>query len=370
MDFGFTEEQEMLRKSFKDFFKKEAPLASARQVIFKRQDYSRELYRKMADVGFLSLMIPEAYGGMGGGWVDMTIFYEEAGRALLQSPHFNTVVLGAQLILAAGSEEQKKTLLPQITSGELVLAVAMKEKDADTDVKLIKTSAKAATDGYLINGNKIFVSNALKADKILCVAKVGRKMGLFLIDSKAEGINLIPMQSMAGEPLFEIDFKNVTVPTGTIIGAPVASSVISEIVDKAKILTCAAMVGMSQAALEMAIDYSKERFTFGKPIGAYQSLQNKMTRSAMGIDGARWLTYYAAWKLDKGMPAATDIAMAGVYAGQTSAFTHSECSQVHGAVGVFRDHNLTLYFTRVMADQLSLGHKSDMLETVAQSLGI
>jgi len=370
MDFGFTEEQEMLRTSFKDFFKKESPPAVVREVMSKRQDYSKQLYQKMAELGFLGLMIPESYGGMGGGWIDMAIFYEEAGRALLQSPHFNTVVLGGQLILAVGSEDNKKSLLPQIMNGDLILAVAMKEKGAETDVSLIKTTAKATDNGYTLKGNKIFVSSPHIADKLLVLAKVGRKLGLFLVDGKSAGITLVPMQSMTGEAMYEVDFKNVAVPTDGLVGEPVAAKVITDIVEKAKVMTCSAMVGMCQPALEMAIEYSKERKAFGHPIGSFQALQHKMARIAMGIDGARWLTYFTAWKLDKGMPAEADIAMTKLYVGQASAYAVSEASQVHGAVGVFRDHNLTLYFTRVMAEQLSLGQKYDILETIAQSLGI
>ncbi|HXX59606.1 MAG TPA: acyl-CoA dehydrogenase family protein, partial [Dehalococcoidales bacterium] len=271
MDYGFTEEQEMLRTSFKDFFKKESPPAMVREVMHKHQDYSKELYRKMAEVGFLSLMIPEAYGGMGGGWVDMAIFYEEAGRALLQSPHFNTVVLGAQLILAAGSEAQKKALLPKITSGELILSVAIKEKGAESDVSLIKTAAKATANGYTINGSKVLVSSPHIADKMLVVAKEGRKLGLFLVDSKAAGVTLIPMQSMTGEALFEVDLKDVAVSADALVGEPVSPEVIASVLEKTKIMTCSAMVGMCQPALEMAIDYSKERKAFGHPIGSFQA---------------------------------------------------------------------------------------------------
>ncbi|HXX59532.1 MAG TPA: acyl-CoA dehydrogenase, partial [Dehalococcoidales bacterium] len=295
---------------------------------------------------------------------------EEAGRALLQSPHFNTVVLGAQLILAAGSEEQKKTLLAKITSGELILSVAIKEKGAESDVSLVKTAAKAAANGYTINGSKVLVSSPHIADKMLVVAKIGRKIGLLLVDSKAAGVTLIPMQSMTGEALFEVDLKDVAVSADALVGEPVSPDVIAGVVEKTKIMTCSAMVGMCQPALEMAIDYSKERKAFGHPIGSFQALQHKMARIAMAIDGARWLTYYTAWKLDKGAPAESDIAMTKLFVGQAAALSVSEASQVHGAVGVFRDHNLTLYFTRVMAEQLSLGQKYDMLETIAQSLGI
>ncbi len=369
MDYSFTEEQEMLRNSFKSFFKKESPISLVRDVMMNRHDYSPALYRKMAELGFTGIMVPEQYGGMGGGWVDMAIFYEEAGRALVQSPHFNTVVEGAQLILGLGSEEQKKALLPGIASGGTTLALALKEPGFDADFAKLSTAAVKEGAGYRLTGNKLFVSNAHLASYLVVVGRMGQDFGLFLVDGKAPGISLTRMQSMTGEALYEVKFVRTPVPSGMAV--PVRDSQeIESVLQKARVMTCAGMVGMAQVALEMAVDYSKQRAQFDHPIGSYQALQHKMARMLMKIEGARWITYYTAWKLDQDLPAGADIAMTELYVGQACHWVHAESQQVHGAVGVFRDHDLSLYFTRVKADQVALGQQYAFLETVAQSLGL
>ena len=130
MDYGFSEEQEMFRKSARGFLEKECPRSLVREIDEGKGDYSRELYRKMAGLGWLGLMIPEEYGGVGGNWIDMAIFHEEAGRALLQSPYLSTVVTCGQAILALGTEEQRRFFLPKIASGEVVMALALAEPEA------------------------------------------------------------------------------------------------------------------------------------------------------------------------------------------------------------------------------------------------
>ncbi|MFC2001600.1 acyl-CoA dehydrogenase family protein [Chloroflexota bacterium] len=372
MDYGFSEDQEMLRKSFQDFFRKENPVSLVREIEEEQTHYSRGLYQKMAQLGWMGLMIPEEYGGSDGNWVDMAIFYEEAGKSLLQSPHYSSVVLGGQIILAMGTEEQKKTLLPKIASGELTLALAIIEGDSGSSLSLMKTSVANRGNDFEISGTKLFVSYAHTADLIITVTNTGKGITLFLVDRESPGLSCIPMYTMTGERKNEVIFDKVIVPGERILGGLDKGGIISEIIEKAKIMTCADMVGGAEVALQMSVDYSRERFQFGQPIGSYQALQHKMGRMSLAITGARWLTYYTAWLNSQGLPSAAEMAMAmaQLHVGEACRFVTAEATQIHGAMGVFQEHDLTLYFRRVKAAELNLGYPHAFQEIIAQSLGL
>ncbi|MFC1982806.1 acyl-CoA dehydrogenase family protein, partial [Chloroflexota bacterium] len=310
MDFDFNEEQKMLKRSVHDFLASECPHTLVREIDESKQDYSRDIYRKMADLGWSGLMIPEEYGGVGGNWVDMAVFYEEAGRALLQSPHFYTVVQAGQTILELGNDEQKKEYLPGIAGGDLVMSVALTEPEVHCDLNAISTTAEKKGEDYIINGTKAFIGYAHLADYIITAAKSREGVSLFLVDGKAEGLTATPIDTMGGERLCEVIYNNVRVPERRVIGDLGKGSAITGVINKAKIMTCTKMVGAAEAALNMAVEYSKFRVQFGVLIGTFQALQFKMADMLMALDGARYITYYAAWLNSEGLPSEREMSMA------------------------------------------------------------
>ena len=346
MDFGFSEPQEMFRRTVRDFLDKECPMTLVREIEEKKQDFDRELYRKMAGLGWLGLMIPEEYGGLGGNWVDMGIFYEEAGRGLLPSPHFTTVVLGGQVLLAFGNEEQKRELLPKIVEGDLIMALALTEPEAGSNLALLATTATPDGEDYLISGTKLFIPNAHRADHIITVTRTGEGITLFLV------------------------YDRVRVSRSKILGELNGGEGIADIVEKAKIMTCAEMVGGAQAALEMTVDLTKQRVQFDRPIGSFQALQHRMVDMTMAVEGARWLMYSVAWMNSEGIPCSKESAMAQLEAGRGYTHVTAEAIHMHGAVALMVDHDLPLYYKRAKAAQLNLGFSESQREVIVQGIGL
>ena len=374
MDFEFSEEQKMFRNSVRDFLKKECPISLVREIEDQKSDYSPQLYQKMAALGWSGVMLPEKYDGSEGDLVDMAILYEEAGRALLQSPHFSTVVLAGQIILSLGTKAQKEELLPKIVSGDIVLSLALTEPDIGSNLDLLTTSADAQDNNFVINGSKLFVSNAHNADFIITAAKTGHNadsgVSLFLIDRENPGVSCTPMETMGGNILDEVAYNQALVPRDNLLGEPSKGERIAHIIERAKIMSCAEMIGSAEVALEMSIDYSQIRDQFGQPIGSFQALQHKMARMSLAIEGAKWLAYYTAWLASQEMPCAKEIAMTQLAVGEACRFVTAEAEQVHGGIGIIREHDLTLYFKRVKAAQLNLGYPHTFQETIVQSLGL
>lgn len=372
MDYKFTEQQEMFRRQVRDFLRKECPVTLVREIEEKKLDYSPELYRKMADLGWLGLMIPMKYGGVESNWVDTTIFYEEAGRALLPSPHYSSVILGGQLILAFGSEAQKQEFLPKIANGEIVLTLALTEPEAGSQLDLLTTKATPDKNVYVINGTKLFISYAHIADYIITVAREGdgNALSLFLVKKGSPGLNCVPLDTLSGERLCEVTFEKVKVSAEGLLGKVDQSEKLTEIVNKAKVMSCAEIIGGAQAALEMTVDYSKQRIAYDRPIGSFQALQHKMVDMAIAAEGTRWLVYYVAWLNSQGIPCANEMAMLHLQAGQLYSWLTSVAIHIHGTVSLVRDHDLTLYYRRAKAAQLNLGSAESLKEIIAQGVGV
>ena len=370
MDFGFSEEQEMFRREVREFLRRECPRSLVKEIEETKRDFDRDLYGKMAGLGWLGLMLPEEYGGVGGNWIDMAIFYEEAGRAMLPSPHFTTVVLGGQSVLSFGSEEQKQRLLPQIAKGEIIMSLALTEPEAGSNLALLTTTATPDNRDYILTGIKLFIFNAHLADYIITVARTGEGVTLFLVPGGSHGLSCTPLDTFAGERLNQVVYNQVRVSAQDLLGEVDKGENITEIVDKAKVMRCAEMIGGAQAALEMALDFSKQRISLGRPIGTFQALQHRMADMALAIDGARLLVYYVAWMMSEGIPCAKESAMAQLEAGRVYTRITIEAIHLHGGVAIMADHDLPLYYRRAKAAQLNLGFMDPHKEAIAQGLGL
>ncbi|MGB8707439.1 MAG: acyl-CoA dehydrogenase family protein, partial [Dehalococcoidia bacterium] len=224
MDLGLNEEQEMLKTSARDFLQKECPKQLVKQLDESDAGYSPELWRKMAELGWMGLIFPEKYGGSGGSFLDLIILLEEMGYSILPGPFFSTVVLCGLTILASGTEEQKRELLPKIANGEMILALALTEPSASYDAASIKAKATAHNDDYIINGTKLFVLDANVADCILCVARTKETknpedgLTIFLVDAKSPGIKCTLLKTLARDKQCEIVLDKVTLPKKNILG--------------------------------------------------------------------------------------------------------------------------------------------------------
>jgi len=377
MNLGLTEEQEMLKTSARDFLEKECPKQLVRQLDESDQGYSPELWRKMAELGWMGLVFPEKYGGSGGSFLDLIVLIEEMGYNILPGPFFSTVVLGGLTILAAGSEEQKKEFLPKVASGEVILTLALTEPSADYNAASIKTKATARNDGYVINGTKLFVPDANVADYILCVARTKETKNpedgitIFLVDTRSPGVKCTLLKTLARDKQCEIIFGNVTVPKKNILGKPDQGwPIVEGTIQKATVVKCAEMVGGAQAALEMAVRYAKERVQFGRPIGSFQAIQHYCANMVTDVDGSRFITYKAAWEVSEGLPATMDVAIAKAWTSEAYGRVTLLAHQIFGAIGFTMDHDIHLFYRRAKAGEIMFGDGDFQRAIVASELGL
>ncbi len=377
MDFGLSEEQEMLKNSARDFLLKECPKQLVRQLDESDEGYSPELWRKMAELGWMGLPFPEKYGGGGGSFMDLAILLEAMGYNVVPGPFYSTVVLGGLAILAAGSEEQKKELLPKVSRGELKLTLALTEPSARYEAAYIKTAAKARNGNYVINGSKLFVLDAHVADYLLCVARTkatGKPesgITVFLVDSKSPGVKCTLLKTLARDKQCEVVFDNVSVPKDNIVGGLNKGwQVVQDVMQKATVAKCAEMVGGAQAALDMAVAYAKERVQFNRPIGSFQAIQHYCANMVSDVDGSRFVTYKAAWKVSEGLPATFDVAVAKAWTGAAYGRVTLLGHQIFGAVGFTMDHDMHLYYRRAKAGDILFGDSAFQRAIVARELGL
>jgi alkylation response protein AidB-like acyl-CoA dehydrogenase len=377
MDFGLSEEQEMLRTSARDFLRKECPKQLVRQLDESVEGYSPELWRKMAELGWMGLPFPEKYGGGGGSFLDLVVLLEAMGYNVVPGPFFSTVVLGGLTILSAGNEEQKKDFLSRIATGKLILTLALTEPSARYDAASIKTTAVAHNGNHIINGMKLFVPDANVADYLLCVArtkttgKPENGITVFLVDSKSPGVKCTLLKTLARDKQCEIIFDKVSVPKNNILGGLNRGwQVVQDVLQKAKVAKCAEMVGGAQAALDMAVAYAKERVQFNRPIGSFQAIQHYCANMVSDVDGSRFVTYKAAWKVSEGLPAAFDVAVAKAWTGSAYGRVTLTGHQIFGAVGFTMDHDMHLYYRRAKAGDIMFGDSAFQRKIVAQELGL
>lgn len=377
MDLGLTEEQDMLRTSARDFLQKECPKQLVRQLDESEEGYSPELWRKMAGLGWIGLPFPEEYGGGGGSFLDLVVLLETMGYNILPGPFFSTVVLGGLTILAAGNEEQKKRFLPEIASGGMILTLALTEPSARYDAASVKTTAVVRNGEYVINGTKLFVLDANVADFILCVARTKEAtnpengLTVFLVDTKSPGVKITLLRTLARDKQCEVIFDEVSVPKENVLGEfnrgwPTVQGVLQ----RATVAKCAEMVGGAQAALDMAVAYAKERVQFNRPIGSFQAIQHYCANMVSDVDGSRFVTYKAAWKVSEGLPATFDMAVAkawtsGAY-GRVTLLAH----QIFGAIGFTMDHDMHLYYRRAKAGEIMFGDGAFQRAIVAREMGL
>jgi len=374
MRLTLTEEQEMLKKTARDFLADKCPKKFVKQMEESETGYSTDLWQEMAELGWMGLAFPEKYGGGDMNFLDLAVLLEEMGRACLPGPFFSTVVLGGLPILDVGSEEQKQEYLPKLIRGEKILTLALSEPGYQNyDASSVTVEAIPADGNYAIKGTKLFVPDAHIADYLLCVARTKPKNGItiFLADAKNPKINYTILKSIAGDKLCEVVFDQMPVPRANILGQlNQAGDAVQKIIERAAVAKCCEMVGNIQRALEMTVDYAKERKQFDRPIGSFQIIQHYCADMATDVDGVRFSTYQAAWMLSEGLPCTKEAAIAKAWAGEASQRVIALAHQIHGAIGVTMEHDLHFHTRRAKAGELAFGDANFYREIVAQEMGL
>jgi len=376
MDFDFTEEQELIRTSARRFLSKECPSERVRETIDSRQGYDPGLWQKLADMGWLGLMFPVEYGGMSGDFLDLIVLQEELGRALVPSPFVQTVVLSGGMICSAGTEAQKKRLLPEIAKGDTIVSFALLESSGRWDPDGIKTAATGTAGGYVINGTKLFVPYGHVADYLICAVRTQEgssgKQGvtLFLVDAAAGGISRKTMPTITGGILCEVTFTDIKVTEDDVVGEVNRGwDAVEQGLDEGAVAECGVMVGGARRALDLAVDYSRQRMQFGVPVGSFQAIQHKCADIFTEIDGAAFITYAAAWEINHRTPDAS-IAASKAKAWCSDMYTHvtSEGIQILGGIGFTQEHDMQLYFRRARASAAAFGDSQFHRQRIAEML--
>ncbi len=361
MDFALSEEQEILRKFASDFLTEKFN-KKAINDLEKGSGHSAQVWKEMASLGWQGMVFPESYGGAGMGFLDLGILLEEMGRVGAVSPYYATVVLGGIPINIFGSEEQKKEYLPAIASGEKLASLALYEETAKFEPDAIKMQSELANGDWVINGTKLFVPYAHVSDYLLCLARTDNTnktedgLALFIVETKAPGMQ-IALHHTRVDKLCEVNFKDVRVSQKNVLGNPKQGwSLASQIMDIAIVARCCQMLGLAQKAIDITIEYTKERKQYGRPVATFQAIQHHGAMLTMDIFGMRVGIYRAAWTLSQGLPAAREIAIARNWAIQASERIISLVFQMHGAIGVTLDYDLHLYAGQLKAYQMELAN--------------
>ncbi len=371
MDFALNEQQEMMQTMARDFLTGEYTDKVLKAMVKDDRGFTPELWKKLAGMNLTGLAIPEAYGGVGD-FLDLTVVLEEMGRACFLGPFFATVVLGAATILEAGSEAQKKEYLPRIAEGKIIVTLALTEPSGKYTADAVNVKAIKRGNDYIISGTKLFVPDAQNADYLICVARTGEiknpqdGITLFMLDIKTPGINVKPLKTIAGDKQGEVAFDNVKVSSDSVLGViDKGWPYIEKVIQKAAVARCAEMVGLAQKALDISLEYAKERLAFGHPIGAFQSIQHRCADMLIDLESSRFATYQAAWRINENLPATREAAIAKAWVGQACRRIMASAHQVHGAIGFTEDHILHYYTKQARASEFSFGDVNFNLEKLA-----
>lgn len=376
MDFGFNDEQEMLRQSARGVLEKECPTTLVRRLMEDDRGFDPALWKKMAELGWMGLVLPEEYGGSALNYVDLVLVLEEMGRVVLPSP-FIWTMLFAEALKRAGSDAQKSALLPKIATGDLVATLAWLEPSASWDASSITLAARPSDVGFVLNGVKLFINDGHVADYLLVAARTGGSgeegITLFVLDRNRAGIAGTPLKTMdQTRKLAEIRFTDVKATSADIVGEVGKGwKTLSQIIDRGKVMLAAEMVGGAQKVLDMTVEYAKLRVQFGRPIGSFQAVQHKCANMMIDVEGAKSAVYYAAWAVSNDVPDGP-VAAAVAKAAASDAFRRvsAEGIQLHGGIGFTWDHDLHLYFKRAKSSEFTFGDATYNRELIAQGINL
>ncbi len=378
MDVRFSDDQNEIARQARRFFENECPIDYVRSMFEDERGFTEDLWKKMAEMGWMGMLIPEKYNGLGMDLVDLAVVMEEMGRALFPGPFFSTVLPTAQAVVEAGSDGHKAKYLPALAAGEMRGAAALQEPDAGADLGHIQMEARSHGDGFVLNGTKLFVPDAHCADFLVCPARTtagddpSQGITLFLVDPAADGVSITVLPTMDGtRKLCSVEFKDVQLgPEATMGEADQGWAPLRRALQKAQVGLSAECVGGAERAMEIAVDYAKIRVQFDQPIGSYQAIKHRCARMFEDVESARSILYWAAWAQDHGEPdeAALSASAAKSYCSEMFTRVSTSAIQVLGGTGFSWEHDIHLYLKRAKANEMALGDPTYHREQVAEML--
>ena len=356
MDMSFTEEQVAIRELAGKILETEVTGARLREVESGTEWFDRALWSELAKTDLLGIGIPEEHGGSGGGIVEVCVLLEEVGKAVAPVPVWSALVLGALPLARFGTEEQQRELLPGVVAGEVILTAALAEPEED-DAAPVLFRAERDGNSWLLTGSHAMVPAVHLASRILVPATTrGDEVGLFLVDPAAEGASATRQETTTDEPRFELTLDAARVSDASVLVAPTANTeAVRWVTDVATVGLCAIQLGVAQRSLEITASYTSEREQFGRPLGTFQAVQQRLADAYIDVQALRWTTWEAAWRLAQGLPVAEHVAVAKFWAAEGGQRVLASAQHLHGGIGVDVEYPLYRYTRWAKLGELTLG---------------
>ena len=378
MDFELTDEQKDIKKAAREFA--EGMFPEVAEECDLHETFPKAVWKKACDLGFVGVFIDEAYGGPGLGLLENILIMEEFCRVDAGCASVLLTTLGSEFVLLYGREEQKKKYLPGLTRGEAIMGMAITEPDAGSDVSSVSTVARRVNNHYLINGNKMFVTNGSISNflVILCVTNEDEKVrskrhSAILVETGRKGFEANQLKrklGMRASDTAEIHFSDVEVPLENLIGEAEGEGFyqLMAVFNRSRVTVAMISVGVAQGGLEKAINYSKQRKQFGSPIGSFQGIQFKLAEMASWIEASRALCYKAASMIDSGKVDPKLISMAKWFAGEAGVKVIDEVVQIHGGYGYLGEYGIERLYRNAKLAEIVEGTKEIEKLIIAREL--
>lgn len=375
LDLRFNESEEMLKRTALDFLRRDAPNKVIQVLQETDTGYTEELWRKVVEMGWLGIIIPEQYGGTGNPLTSAGVLYEALGTGPLPGPYFSSGILGSLIILEAGTEEQKQSILPDIAEGRKILTLALTEPEYSWEPGAVQTSAESKNGDFVLNGLKLFTMDAQAASHFIVVARTGKGtepakgISLFLVDKKSKGISVRQLPGFLADRTFEVKLDSVKVPRSAMLGDPDEGwPALKQGINKSIPVLCAYKVGACQALFDMTMEYSRIRVQFGVPIGRFQRVQDMIIEMIDHLDAARWSTYECLWKLDTQRPAEESIHLAKAVSSEAYWEVCTLALRVISGISYSREHPVSFHTKESRRLYSFLGEPSYHRQQIAQLL--
>ncbi|HEY1842500.1 MAG TPA: acyl-CoA dehydrogenase family protein [Mycobacterium sp.] len=362
MDFTFTDEQDTIRKLAADVFERRATAERLTELEAGEPRYDAALWKELAGVDLLGIALPESFGGScvsGGGFVELGVLLAEVGAAVAPVPAYSTLVLGADPIARHGSPEQQQRVLPGVIDGTRILSAGLHEPGR-SDPTSPTTTARRDGATWRLDGVKELVPFGQLADTVLIPATTDDgDPGLFLLATDAHGVEIRPVATTSREPHADVFLDGATVSASDRLDGP--ADLVNALYTRALIGLCAIQVGVSDRALRMAAEYTTGREQFGRPIGSFQAVQQRMADAFIDLEAIRWTTWHAAWLIAEGRPADRAARIAKFWAAEAGARIAATTQHVHGGIGIDITYPLHRYFLWAKHNELTLGSATQQL---------
>jgi alkylation response protein AidB-like acyl-CoA dehydrogenase len=362
MDFTFSEEQEAIAAVSRQLFGDRATPERLTELEAREVRYDEALWKELAAADLLGVALPEALGGSGHGFLEVAVLLAEVGWSVAPVPVYSTLVLGADPIARHGTKEQQERILPGVVAGDRVLTAGLMEPGGSDPTA---PSTTAARDGgsWRLHGTKEMVPAAQLADTMLVPAATGDgELGLFLLETAAAGVEVRPVAATNGEPHADVVIDGALVPAEGRLGDPGRGpEMVRSLHARALVGLCAVQLGVAERALRIAAAYTTQREQFGRPIGSFQAVQQRMADAFIDVEAIRWTTWHAAWLLGQGRPADREARIAKFWAAEAGARVAATAQQVHGGIGIDVSYPLFRYFLWAKHNELALGSASEHL---------